>query len=468
MLFALVDVLIAAIAFETAYQLRAWLPFERLFFLTVANKALLLGSAALVWPVLGYWLGVYERLDSAHPGFVLKSSFKQSALGAIVIILVQYGVQLNQDGAPLNLSRPFVGLFAVFSWALLCSFRLNAAVVVGWLRKEFGSPHLVLVTGIGARAQRLGRSLEQSSNHGIRLVGFVADQEGETIQSIQLEKDYPVYAAASLPALLENEHIDEVIFAVDSKRLPEIEDLLLLCEEDGVRTRVAVDFFPHVNSEVYLDRFGIIPLLTFAAAPHDEILLLFKRLIDLVVASVALIVLSPLLLLLIVLIRLTSPGPAIFRQIRCGLHGRRFLFYKLRSMVANAEELKADLLHLNSKQVAFKIPNDPRLTTLGRYLRRFSIDEWPQLWNVIRGDMSLVGPRPAVPDEVENYQRWQRRRLRMRPGLTCLWALDGRDALDFESWMRKDMEYIDTWSLALDWKILIRTIPRVLSGRGAY
>lgn len=210
------------------------------------------------------------------------------------------------------------------------------------------------------------------------------------------------------------------------------------------------------------------PLLTFVAAPHDEIQLLVKRLTDIAVAAVALLVLSPVLAIIAALIKLTSPGPVIFRQQRCGLNGRRFTLYKFRSMVANAEQLKPQLEHLNMKRTAFKIANDPRVTPMGKWMRKFSIDEWPQLWNVLRGDMSLVGPRPAVPEEVERYERWQRRRLRMRPGLTCLWTIAGRDHLDFETWMRLDLEYIDNWSLALDWSIIFQTIPMVLTGKGAH
>jgi exopolysaccharide biosynthesis polyprenyl glycosylphosphotransferase len=272
---------------------------------------------------------------------------------------------------------------------------------------------------------------------------------------------------SELPDLLKQHVIDEIIFAVDTRRLSDLEEMFLLCDEEGVKTRIAVDFFPHVNSEVYLDRLGSAPLLTFSSTPHDEIRLLIKRLTDIVLAGAALIILTPVMLVVALIIRLTSPGPAIFRQVRCGLNGRRFTFYKFRSMCDNAEELKASLMHLNRKSTAFKIPNDPRLTPVGRILRKFSIDEWPQLWNVLKGEMSLVGPRPAVPEEVEMYQTWQRRRLRMRPGLTCLWALAGRDRLDFDTWMKMDMQYIDNWSLELDVKILLRTIPRVLTGWGA-
>jgi exopolysaccharide biosynthesis polyprenyl glycosylphosphotransferase len=331
-----------------------------------------------------------------------------------------------------------------------------------------GAPNYVMVAGTGESALRLGAALEASSRYGIRLLGFLADDTGAAPEFIRLNEEYKVRAIAELPMLLLRQVIDEVLFAVDSKRLAELEDVLVLCDEEGVRTRVVLDFFPHVNSEIYLERLGSMPLLTFSATPHDEIRLLVKRITDVAIAGAALTLLAPFMLLVAALIRLTSPGPAVFKQIRCGLNGRKFTFYKFRSMCENAEEMKEALKHLSSKSTAFKIPNDPRLTPVGRYLRKFSIDEWPQLWNVLKGDMSLVGPRPPVPEEVELYKPWQRRRLRMRPGLTCLWALEGRDNLEFETWMKMDMQYIDNWSLALDWRILLLTIPHVLTGKGAH
>ena len=193
-----------------------------------------------------------------------------------------------------------------------------------------------------------------------------------------------------------------------------------------------------------------------------------KRVTDVVLAGACLVLLLPAMIVIGLLVRLTSPGPVIFRQVRCGLNGRRFVCYKFRSMCKDAEMMRPSLEHLSSRETAFKMPDDPRLTPIGRFLRKFSIDEWPQLWNVVKGEMSVVGPRPAVPEEVERYKTWQRRRLRMRPGLTCLWAISGRDELDFESWMRLDMQYIDAWSLGLDWKIILRTIPHVLTGKGAH
>jgi exopolysaccharide biosynthesis polyprenyl glycosylphosphotransferase len=459
-LFGLSDIILAALAFEAAYQTRAVLHLEHNFYLTVERKALVLGFALVAWVTIGLWLGIYDKLVSEHPRVILRDTARQCASGALCLVLFEYVLRLD-------LSRFFLGLFSAYAWVLLLLFRLTAGRVVGVIRREFAAPHYVMVVGTGERAIRMAKALEQSAEYGVRLRGFLSEQSENAPAEIALGALYKVQPIGELPSILRQHVVDEIIFAVGSESLANLEEVFLLCDEEGVRTRVAVDFFPHVNSTVSLDRFGSTPLLTFTAAPYDEIRLLVKRLTDIAIAAAGLVVLAPLMAVISVLIRLTSPGPVIFRQVRCGLNGRRFLFYKFRSMCQNAEELKPALEHLNTRDTVFKIPHDPRLTSIGRYLRKFSIDEWPQLWNVLRGDMSLVGPRPAIPGEVDRYQRWQRRRLRMRPGLTCLWAISGRDNVDFETWMKLDMQYIDNWSLALDWKILLRTIPHVLMGHGA-
>ncbi len=458
-LFGLSDLILTFLAFEIAYQLRAVLHLEHAFYFTAERGPLLMGFSLLAWVMIGLWLEIYEKLDSAHPAVILRDTTRQCLYGALSLVVFEY--LIRQD-----LSRFFVTLFTVFAWILLVIFRLTAGRVVGVIRREFAAPHYVMVVGTGDRALKMAAALERSAEYGVRLRGFLSEGPGAPSE-IALGATYKVRPVSELQSILRQHVVDEIIFAVGSESLAQLEEVFLLCDEEGLRTRVAVDFFPHVNSTVSLDRFGSTPLLTFSAAPYDEVRLLVKRLTDIAIASAGLVVLAPFMAATAILIRLTSSGPAIFRQVRCGLNGRRFLFYKFRSMVENAEEMKTSLAHLNTRITAFKIPDDPRLTRIGRYLRKFSVDEWPQLWNVLRGDMSLVGPRPAVPSEVDQYQVWQRRRLRMRPGLTCLWAVSGRDNVDFETWMKLDMQYIDNWSLALDWKILLRTIPRVLTGHGA-
>jgi exopolysaccharide biosynthesis polyprenyl glycosylphosphotransferase len=466
-LFGASDLILIALAFQFAYWTRERLHLQNEFFLDRPVALLLLVWSMLVWVGLAAWWEIYDRIDiTAHPRVILRDTFRQCLLGAVAVVLFDFI-------GKFDLSRPFVALFAAWTWFLLCLFRLNASRLLGLYRREFLQAHYVMVVGLGAPAQRLGRQLENAAiSHGVRLMGFFADAPvvggGSVPASIELADTYPVHPITALPELLRQRVIDEIVFATDTRRLADLEEVMLLCDEEGVRTRISVDFFPHVNSRVHLERLGSSPLLTFSATPHDEVRLLVKRITDIALAAAALLVLFPVMLLVVLLIRLTSPGPAIFRQERCGLNGRRFTFYKFRSMCADAHSRRAEVEHLTERELAWKIPNDPRLTSVGRWLRKFSVDEWPQLWNVLKGDMSLVGPRPAIPEEVEQYQRWQRRRLRMRPGLTCLWAVNGRDAVDFETWMKLDMEYIDNWSLALDWKIILRTIPSVLSGRGAH
>ncbi len=446
LLFALTDALFTIASFEAAYHTRASMELKQLvFFLPLKTHILLLAFCVAVWVALGSFQRVYEYLDSANPSRVIFNSLRQCLVGTACVVLFQYLLRFE-------LSRGFLFLFFAYNLILLALFRWNSRRLVGVFQRGFGSPYHILIVGEHDRAGRLVTQLNQGSPFRIQVSAVICAEE----------------CAEKLPKLLREQIVDEVIFDVDSSKLYDLENVFLRCDEEGVRTRISIDFFPHVNSEVTLDRVGDAPLLTFSAAPLDDLSLVIKRFCDVVISTVALVLLSPVMALAALLIRLTSPGPIIFRQARCGLNGRRFTLYKFRSMVDNADLLKPQLEHLSEKRIAFKISRDPRVTAVGRWLRKFSIDELPQLYNVFRGDMSIVGPRPPVPEEVDHYERWQRRRLRMRPGLTCLWAVMGRDRLNFDAWMRMDISYIDNWSLGLDWSIMLKTIPHVLAGKGAH
>jgi exopolysaccharide biosynthesis polyprenyl glycosylphosphotransferase len=452
----LADILLIWLAFEAAYAIRTILPLERAFYILDPVKGILILGAVGAWVLSGYWLAVYDEVLRVRRRILVLRAVQQSLAAAAGVVLFEYFQRID-------LSRPFLGLFLVFAVCGLIVFRLAVRGLAPRILGGDASRRYLYVVGTGSTALRIGALIEGSEAYGLRLLGFLGDGAG----SVQLGREYAVTELAGLPEILGRQVVDEIVFAVDSEKLGDLEDVFLLCEEEGVRTRLHVDFFPHMHSRVGLERLEGEAMLTFSGAPHDEFRLLMKRLTDVAVAGVALAVLAPVFAAIWVVIRMTSRGPALFRQERCGLNGRRFTLYKFRTMVEDAEARKAELAHLNVKQTAFKIPNDPRLTGVGRWLRKFSLDELPQLWNVVRGEMAIVGPRPPVPDEVAHYERWQRRRLRMRPGLTCLWALAGRDGLSFDEWMRLDLNYIDRWSLGLDWWIMVKTVPAVILGRGA-
>lgn len=248
----------------------------------------------------------------------------------------------------------------------------------------------------------------------------------------------------------------------------EIFQIFGLCRDQGLVVRVVPDLADvRVLERAQVEEFDGEQLVTFF---RENLLgqLLAKRILDVLVSGVLLILLSPLLLAVALGVKLTSPGPVLFSQERVGMNKRKFQLFKFRSMVVNAEELKASLASKNEMSgPAFKIKNDPRTTKVGRILRKTSIDELPQLWNVLKGEMSLVGPRPPLPKEVEKYEWLDRRRLSIKPGITCLWQVGGRNNLSFEEWMALDKVYCDHWSFWLDLKILLKTIPVVLLGKGA-
>ena len=261
--------------------------------------------------------------------------------------------------------------------------------------------------------------------------------------------------------------IDAVILLPRHQPDARIDEWLRQCEIEGIEAWLLPDFLRRSIAAVTIDELAGEPMLLFSSTAKSAWALMIKRMLDVVIAALGLLVLAPLMLGLAIAIRATSPGPVFFVQRRSTLRGRIFNMYKFRTMITNAEAIRDELEHRNEVSgPVFKMKDDPRITPLGRWLRRYSLDELPQLWNVLKGDMSLVGPRPPIPTEVEKYENWQRRRLSMRAGCTSLWQISGRNNLPFEEWMRLDLKYIDTWSLGLDFKIMFQTIGVVFRGTG--
>jgi exopolysaccharide biosynthesis polyprenyl glycosylphosphotransferase len=276
---------------------------------------------------------------------------------------------------------------------------------------------------------------------------------------------------SELEAVLDEEPVDEVFIALPRDKYgPLVENIVHLCEEQGIIVRIQSEMFNLKVATWQVDLLDGMPMVTIRSGPPDGWQLVAKRLIDLCGSAMLLLVLAPILLIVAALIKLDSPGPVFFRQERVGLYKRRFRLIKFRTMVDGADRQQQALEHLNEAAgPVFKIKDDPRITRVGKFLRRFSFDELPQLFNVLKGEMSLVGPRPLPVRDVERIAvQWHKRRLSMKPGLTCLWQVNGRSKVSFDHWVHMDLEYIDKWSLGLDLKILLKTIPAVLKGAGAY
>jgi exopolysaccharide biosynthesis polyprenyl glycosylphosphotransferase len=274
-----------------------------------------------------------------------------------------------------------------------------------------------------------------------------------------------------LETIMSEHPVDEVLVILPPKSYgPLVEKIVSRCEEEGVMVRVRAELFELRTAKAYADDLEGLPILTIRSGPHDDWGLLTKRLIDIVGSAILLLMLAPLFLLVALVIKLDSAGPVFFSQERIGLNKRRFRILKFRTMIEGAEKRQAELEEQNeARGPVFKIKNDPRMTRVGRFLRRFSIDELPQLVNVLRGEMSLVGPRPLPVRDVERIDvAAQKRRFSIKPGLTCLWQVNGRSDIGFDEWVRLDLQYIDHWSLGLDMLILLKTIPAVFRGPGAY
>lgn len=391
-----------------------------------------------------------RRLTPA--GKALIAAIRISVLGLILFVLAGFLFKVH------NFSRIYVVSYVFTSLALMVATRLLVRTYLAVRRQAGWDLRTRLVVGEGAIASKYIHSIQQNPQLGIRVVGRVSDLPGDGVNCFG-----PI---EELPTILGRHPVDGVIIAL-SIRDPRAEAVMTACEVQGVPMEFLLDHLSATIQSGTLVHSAGVPRLVLEMTPQPNADLILKRVTDLVLSGLALVVLSPLLLAIAIAIKLDDGGPVIFSQLRTGLRGKTFRIHKFRSMVPDAELRLGSLRSMNEMSgPVFKLRDDPRITRVGRFLRRTSLDELPQLWNVFVGSMSIVGPRPPIPTEVDQYDPYHRRRLSVKPGITCLWQISGRNNIDFTRWVELDLDYIDNWSYLNDWKIIMKTIPVVWKRTG--
>lgn len=426
-----------------------------------SNKNLALTvSMVPIWLMLLTFLGAYQDFRTRPFRKELIIILKSAALSVVVFGSIFFILQMKMT------SRLFIGIFTVTTaLGLIIEKRLFSNLLDRIHEHGFNQINLLIV-GTGRRAQDFIRMVKDHSNWGLRIVGLIDDEHG--MYGKEIEGYRVLGRLKDIPFILHRKVIDRVIFVVPRLWLHRLDDVILACEREGISTSISMDLYDLRIAKMRQTNFDGVPLLEFETFNAREWQMFLKRMMDIFLSGILLILASPIYLITALAIKINSRGPIFFNQVRCGVNGRKFTLYKFRSMIVGAEMKKKYVEKLNEMDgPVFKIKNDPRITRVGRIIRKLSIDELPQLLNVLKGDMSIVGPRPPLPVEVEMYQVWQRRRLSMKPGITCVWQVSGRNHINFDRWMEMDLEYLDNWSLWLDLKILIKTFFVVLTGYGA-
>jgi exopolysaccharide biosynthesis polyprenyl glycosylphosphotransferase len=412
---------------------------------------------ATIWVGALWILGLY-RLRAY---WSLRGEFidlaRAAAIAAVTSFSLIYLFKLE------DVSRLFVIVLVVSQPIATVTGRLALRTFLGALRSRAYNSRQVLIVGAGNEAREFARELERHSELGLRIMGhLVAPGEHPA------PPEYPVIGTFDqIEDVLHNHVVDEVVICLPPRDWSYVEPLTRICAEEGKIVRVSMRALGGALTGGRSEQLGDIPLVTFLHGPDRVVGLAIKRVFDIAISGLSLVLLSPVILGVTAYIRLRDGAPVLFAQERVGLHGRPFKCYKFRTMVPDAEARFPQIAHLSEvRGPAFKLTNDPRITRTGAWLRRTSIDELPQLINVLRGEMSIVGPRPAVSWEVAKYSVWHRRRLSMRPGMTGLWQVEARRDNDFDTRAQHDLQYIDRWSVWLDIKILLRTIPAVWQQQG--
>jgi len=406
-----------------------------------------------VWSFVLDFSGIYRQFVGLSPGRLVRKITQAGLLSFAVLLGLLYVLQLHM------VPRTILGIHCLYS---IIAVALRA-IYIQPLLLRFEPRRRLLLAGHPSEAEGIRKWLcHPDYSRFFDVIGFLPPAGvplPEGFESPGTLDDFSTILHANV--------VDAVIFLPKGISFSQVSTWLRQCETEGVEAWLLSDFLRTSIAEVTLDELAGEPMLLFSTTSKSTWALMTKRLLDIAFSALAILLLSPLWIAIMILIRMSSPGPIFFSQKRSTLRGREFHMLKFRTMVENAEEIRQDLNQQNEVSgPVFKIKDDPRVTPFGRWLRRYSLDELPQLWNVLTGNMSIVGPRPPIPAEVAEYENWQRRRLSMRSGCTCLWQVGGRNKLSFEDWMHLDLRYIDTWSLGLDFQIMFKTIGTIFRGTG--
>ena len=438
---------------------------EGVFFREAAyNNLLYAVTFYFVWFWVALTLGLF--LSSRKDNLIFQFSNTAKATLISLAFCGLAAIFLHPEGGEARA----LAYFGVLCFLLIGGYRALLCLFVWGIRQWGLNVRHVLLVGANERTFRLVDTIFHHARFGYTIIGILEDEPARLHHLKQWERQVPHLGGFhDLDRLLNERVVDEVHICLPVRSCYElIQSMAHYCVSLGVSVRMVADLFPLRIATSKMHRIENVPMLSLSTVPENPLPLAFKRLIDVLGAAFLLVMLSPVFLLAAIAIKLDSPGPVFFRQERVGLNQRRFRMIKFRSMVADAEARKKDLEHLNEADgPVFKIRNDPRVTRVGRFLRRTSIDELPQLLNVLAGEMSLVGPRPLPPNEIERHSWDQRRRLSVKPGMTGLWQVSGRSDLPFKEWLELDLAYIDSWSLFLDFVILLKTFRAVFRGQGA-